>query len=194
MKPFKKLATTALMVLLIIQPVSASESRIFVGYEFGEMAFNNFKHFAGEIGIKLNARRAVRLALVNVALTERHLSSNEASIVEGDNITGNWKGVDIYYDFSITNNFSIGPSIGYHDTEYRHTILDESISNNSPTIGFAASYGEDSIFGNTNLYWRFSLTSRYYLNSTERTTLGDSVVNAIKTDIVPLIYVGYKFQ
>lgn len=193
MKPFTALATMLITGLSICQPASGSESRVFVGYELGEMAFNNFKHFAGEIGYEINDRQTMRLAVVSVNLTERHLSSNEASIVDGDNVTGDWNGVDIYYDFKITKNFSISTSIGYHDSEYRHTILDESTSNNSPTIGLAASYGGDGVFGNTNLYWRFSLTGRYYLKPAEQTRLGDSVVNEIKTEVIPLIYVGYKF-
>ena len=79
------------LYLLAFSPISSASS-VFVAYEFGEMAFNDFKNFAGEIGYNFDNKHSVRVSYINVALSERHLSSNEASAVDGENVEGLWRG------------------------------------------------------------------------------------------------------
>ena len=180
-------------LLFLSNPSAGSTDSFFVGYEFGQMAFNEFKHVAGEIGYSFENRHAVRIALFDVALSERHLSSDEASAVEGDNVRGLWRGVDLYYDYPVTKNIIISPSIGHHDVEYTHTVLGTSVRQSSPSAGVAVSYLGDDVFGFEQLYWRFSLTFRYNFNEQEDTNLGDSIVKGDSFGFIPAIYIGYRF-
>lgn len=184
----------ALICFLLTLSTQTAASSAFVGYEFGQMAFNGFKNFAGEVGYNLDNGASVRLSFLNVALTERHLSSGEASAVDGDNVEGLWRGAEIIYDFPITEHLFFSPSVGYYDTKYSHTILDQSIRNQSSTAGVAISYTDNGIFGISSLYWRFSLSYRHYFNPLERTNLGDSVVNGGSAEVTPINFVGYRFE
>ena len=132
--------------------------------------------------------------MFNVALSERHLSSDEASAVEGDNIEGLWRGADIYYDYPITKNIFMSPSVGYHDSEYMHTILNTSVRHSSPSVGFALSYLGNDVLGLDTLYWRFSLTFNYQLKDQEEAILGDSIVKGDSFGFTPAIFIGYEFQ
>ena len=63
--------------------------KIFVGYETLEMAMNKFQYFAGEIGYRFDKKNQVRLSIMEVKLTERHLSSKyEAAAIDGKNVEG----------------------------------------------------------------------------------------------------------
>lgn len=190
MKPTK----ASLFAFLLALNSQAFGSTIFVGYEFGQMVFNDFQNFAGEIGYPLKNNNTIRLSFLNVALSERHLSSSEAIAVDGDNIEGLWRGAELLYDISITDHIFIGPSVGHYDTEYSHTILDESVRKKSTTAGLALSYSDNDIFGLNNLYWRFSLSFRHYFNPIQRTTLGESVVTGGSSEVTPAIYIGYRFK
>ena len=180
-------------LLFLSNPSIGSTDSFFVGYELGQMAFNEFKNVAGEFGYSFNNKHSVRIALFNVALSERHLSSNEASVVEGDNVKGSWHGVDLYYDYPVTKNIFISPSIGYHDTKYTHTVLGTSVRHSSPSAGVAVSYLGDDVLGFEQLYWRFSLTFRYNFNEQEDTNLGGSIVQGDSSGFTPAIYIGYGF-
>lgn len=165
-----------------------------VGYEFGQMTFNDFKHVAGEIGYSFENEHALRIAVFNVALSERHLSSDEASAVEEDNVEGLWHGVDLYYDYPVTKNIFISPSIGYHDNTYTHTVLGTSVGHSSGGAGLALSYLGDNILGFEKLYWRLSLTYRYNFKEQEEAILGDSVVSGDSLGFIPAIFIGYEFE
>lgn len=165
-----------------------------MGYELGQMAFNGFQHFAGEVGYNLKNNSAVRFSFLNIALSERHLSSSEASAVDGDNIEGLWRGAELLYDIPITNHIFVSPSIGYYDSKYSHTILDQSVRKKSSTAGVALSYGDNGIFGFNNFYWKFSVSYRYYFNPMQRTALGESVVLGGSTEVTPAIFIGYQFK
>lgn len=180
-------------MLFLCVPSTGSANSFFVGYELGQMAFNEFKHVAGEIGYSFENKQAVRIALFNVALSERHLSSDEASAVEGDNVEGLWRGVDLYYDYPVSKNIFISPSIGYHDHEYTHSVLGTSVHHFSPSAGFALSYLGDDILGLEKLYWRFSLTFKHNFKEQEETILGDSIVKGASSGFIPAIYIGYEF-
>lgn len=191
---FMKRLNTAVLTVILICTAPAHASSVFVGYEFGQMAFNEFQNFAGEIGYSLDNNTAIRLSFLNVALSERHLSSTEASAVDGDNVEGLWRGAELLYDIPLTNHVSISPSIGHFDSEFTHTILGESIRKRSPTVGMALSYSDSSVFGFNNLYWRVSFSYRNYLKPLARTMLGDSVVTGGSSEFTPAIFVGYSFN
>ncbi len=78
----KRLGIIPLFFLIV--PSIGSAGSLSVGYELGQMALNEFKHVAGEIGYSFESEHAVRFALFHVALSERHLSRDEASAVDGD--------------------------------------------------------------------------------------------------------------
>ena len=181
-------------LLLIVIPTIGSAGTISIGYEFGRMAFNEFRHFAGEIGYRSDNRHALRIAFFNVALSERHLSSSEASAVEGDDVEGLWRGVDLFYDYPASKNVFISPSVGYHDNKYTHTILGESVRHASPSVGLAFTYLGDEVFGMEQLYWRFSLSFGYNLEEQGESRLGDSIVRGDTFGITPAIYVGYEIE
>lgn len=184
----------ALLACLLTANFQVNASSVFVGYEFGQMAFNGFQNFAGEVGYTLDSNATIRLSYLNVALSERHLSSSEASAVDGDNVEGLWRGVEFLYDVPINRHIFIGPSVGYFDSIYSHTELNEEIRKKSSTVGLALSYSDNGIWRFDNLYWRFSISYRHYLNPMQRTTLGDSVVNGGSSEVTPAIFVGYRFD
>lgn len=183
------------IVFLVLSVPSVGAAGSFsVGYEFGEMILNEFKHFAGELSYSFENEHALRMAVFNVALSERHLSSNEASAVEGDNVEGLWHGVDLYYDYPLTENIFVSPSIGYHRNKYTHTVLGTSVSNSTGTAGFALSYLGEDVLGIEKLHWRFSLTFNHSFNEQEEEVLGESIVQGESFAFVPLIFVGYEFK
>jgi len=168
---------TIFMVVLIC-PATASDASWFAGYDFGQMAFNDFKNFSGELGVRFNNKHAMRLSYLNIALTERHLSSNESSAVEGNYVEGLWHEVDIYYDYPVWNNFFMSPFVGYHDTTYTHLLVAESVTNTTALAGLAFLYMGDDVLGIDDLYWRAAATFYHRFEPLEKTRLGDSVVNA----------------
>jgi len=189
----KALFRWTLVVALFVSNHSYA-SGWFVGYEFGEMAFNDFKNIAGEVGYTFENKQSLRLSYLNILLSERHLSSSEASAVDGDNVEGLWRGADIYYDFPIKNNYFVSPYVGYYDMKFSHTVLAESVRYKTASAGFAVSYFGDSILGVDELYWRFSLTFGYFFNELDKTTLGETVVNGGSVNFIPQIFVGYDFK
>jgi len=192
MKKWIKLKRLALLVLCL--PSTSYASSVFVGYDLGEMAFNDFKHFSGEVGYRFENDNAVRLSYFNIALSERHLSSNEAAAVDGDNVEGLWRGLDIYYDLPISNGFFFSPAIGYHDYRYSHVFLEESVRFKSAATSVAVSYLGDDFLGIDNIYWKFSIAFTYRFSPHERTILGDSVVNGGVFDYYPQLFIGYEFE
>ena len=183
-----------LPLFFLAMPSTGSASSWSVGYDIGQMAFNDFKYVAGELVYSFESERALRFAFFNVALSERHLSSGEASAVDGDNVEGLWRGVDLYYDYPITEKIFISPSIGYHDQTFTHTLLGTSVGYSSPSAGFALSYFEVGNLGIEKLYWRFSLTFGYRLKEQEDATLGDSIVSGDAFSFIPAMFIGYEFD
>src|SRR5574341_464533 len=67
----------------------------FVGYETLEMSMNKFKNFAGEVGFRLSPKHQLRLTVMEVDLTERHLASKwESAAVKGPNVEGYFQGYE----------------------------------------------------------------------------------------------------
>jgi len=181
-------------VIALIFPSISTANSIFVAYELGEMTFNDFKNFAGEIGYNFENNHSVRFSFMNVALSEKHLSSSSVLAVQGGNVEGLWYGVDIYYDYPIWNRFSISPAIGYHDTEYTHVLLGESVAYGTATAGLALAYLGDDFLGINALYWRLTATYNHRFSPLGEKPLGDSTVSGDSYDFYPQLFIGYAFN
>lgn len=172
---------------------------IYIGYDLGEMAINNFQNFAGEIGLKFKNDHTIRFVYLNVKLTEAHLSSNFANAVDGENVSGLWNGYELLYDLPIYH-FKSGDSFiyggvsaGYHKNLYQHTILEETVENKSGTLGFDIGFRETNIFNLKGLYINFQIPFRYKFKGLEETKLGDAIVNKSVFEQTISFFVGYEF-
>lgn len=175
------------------EKISKRETKIFIGYEFGEMAFNSFQNFSGEVGLKFENDNLLRFVYQNVNLSEKHLSSNFATSVDGKNIRGLMKSYEVFYDYHLLKNFYLGASIGYANDYYEHTILRESVENFSATVGFAPSYRETDIFKIKGLYFNLAIPFRYYFEPLEEAYMGSSKVNRHLVVNNIWFFVGYQF-
>ncbi len=157
--------------------VSKEKVRYFVAYEFGEMAFNKFKNFAGETGVKFKNNHMLRFVYMDVKLTEKHLSSGFANVVSGKNVEGHFKGYELFYDIPVFKGVNLGAGTGYYNDFYQNILTKESVSHSTPTVGFGLNYRETNLFKVNGLYFNFSVPFRFYLKPLEKTNLGGSTVN-----------------
>ncbi|MGY6647886.1 hypothetical protein [Wenyingzhuangia sp. IMCC45574] len=155
---------------------SQKTTSYFVGYGLGEMAFNKFQNFSGEIGIRFKNQHILRFVYNNIKATEEHLSSNFANAVDGNNVRGLIKSYDLIYNIPIVKGFSLGALGGYANDYYEHTRLNESVENFSPTLGFSLGYRATTLFKIKGLYSYFEIPFRFYLNPLEETKLGNATV------------------
>lgn len=175
------------------------QSSIFIGYDLGEMAFNKFQNFGGEIGYKNKNDHSIRFVYLNIKLTEEHLSSGFANAVDGDNVTGLWHAYNLYYDipvFRFKNGTSFiygGLSAGYHENSYQHTSLEESVMHKSAIVGFDIGLRESNIFKVEGLYINLQIPFSYKFNTLEETKLGDATVNRSVFGQTISFFVGYEF-
>lgn len=168
--------------------------RPFVAYELGEAAFNKFQSISGEVGVKFRNDHLLRLTHMNVNLTEAHLSSDFVVVVDGSDVEGKMFGFEVFYDFPVLlEGLHLGPSFGYYINEYNHTVLDESVKENSATIGLGISYREENIFGLKGLYYTLSLPLRIHFDPMEKTKLGDTTIYGNQFDSNIWFFVGYQF-
>lgn len=173
---------------------SDEQATLFIAYELGEAAFNKFQSLSGEIGINFPNKQSLRLTHMNVNLTEQHLSSSFAGAVDGSDVKGKLFGFELFYDFpAILDNLYLGPSLGYYNNNYEHTILNQKLRQKSVTLGVGISYQESDIFNIKGLYYRFSIPIRTHLNPSEKTNLGDSVINKNNIDNNIWLFIGYEF-
>ncbi|WP_282036969.1 hypothetical protein [Saccharicrinis aurantiacus] len=149
----------------------------FIAYGLGEMAFNQFQNFSGEIGLRFKNQHMLRFVYNNIKATEKHLSSNFANAVDGHNVRGLLKSYDLIYNIPVYKGIYAGALGGYVNDYYEHTELDESVEHFSPTLGFSVGYRDTNLFKVKGLYYYFELPFRFYLNPLEETKLGDSTVN-----------------
>lgn len=190
---------TLLTVIIPNSPVfgqtekNPSQTQFFVGYELGEMAFNKFQFFAGEAGLLFKTQHMLRFVHMNVKIAEKHLSSDFANVVDGENVKGLFKGYELFYDIRIYKSFYAGASAGYYNNFYRHTKLNESVDHFSSTLGFELTYRETNIFKVEGLYFNLALPFRFYLNPLEKTELGNSTVNRHFLENNIWIFIGYQF-
>ena len=180
---------------------AATEHRIklYAGYDLGEMAFNKFQNFAGELGVKFKNDHTIRFTYMNVKLTEEHLSSGFAGAVDGDNVSGLWKGYDLIYDIPIyrfkknTSLIYAGASAGYHNNTYQHTINGLSFNHKTNTVGFGFGYRETNVFNVKGLYANLRIPFRYYFKTLEETNLGGSTVKRVRLEQTLHFFIGYEF-
>lgn len=176
-----------------------NKNQIFIGYDLGEMAFNKFQNFAGEVGLNFKNDNMLRFVYLNVKLTESHLSSGFAQAIDGENIKGHWQGYELLYDiplYRLKNKESFfygGLSAGYHNFKYQHTILNESMNHKTGTAGFDIGYRETNVFKVKGLYYNFQIPVRFYFNPIEETQLGSSTVNKSGFEQTISFFIGYEF-
>ncbi len=182
------------LIVLVLFSSGGNASSFFIGYEFGQMVFNDFRHFTGEVGYSRADNSAIRFTFLNVELSESHLSSDFAGAVSGNNVEGLWQGGELIYDYPLYKRFMVSGKLGYYDTEYSHRILDESVRRSSATLGMAFSYLGDEFVNIPMTYWRFSLSYRYYFNPIPETTLGNTIINDNSVEITPIFFIGYRFN
>ena len=179
--------------------VNHTNPHVFAGYELGEMVFNRFRNFGGEVGIVRSNDHRIRFVYLNVDLTEDHLASEFTLDVDGENVKGTMVGYEMFYDFPLLrlkkHNGILygGVSAGYYENGYSHTINGTSISHSTPTIGGAISYRENDLFTVKGLYYNLSIPVRFYFNPLEKQMPGETTVN--RHLVVNNIWftVGYEF-
>ena len=191
---FLLLLSTSFSFSQSIQADQVKQIRPFIAYEFGEAAFNKFQSLSGEIGLHFQNNHMLRLTHMNVKLTEGHLSSDFAVVVEGDDVEGKFLGFEAFYDLPVFwKGFYISPSFGYYKNEYNHLILEQNLKNNSFTIGTAISYRETDIFGVKGLYYTVSFPMRTPFNPIRETSLGETLIKGNRFDNNIWLFVGYEF-
>ncbi len=199
----KNLAIIIFLILwsasVFAQDSTNTKSNVFIAYDLGEMAFNRFQNFAGEVGYKFKNDHMIRFVYLNIKLTEEHLSSDFAMAVDGENVTGLWHGYELLYDIPIYrfkggNGFVYGGlSAGYHENSYQHTILNESVEHNTGTIGFDIGYRESNVLKVKGLYLNFQIPIRYNFKTLEETMLGEATVNKSVFGQNISFFIGYEF-
>ena len=181
------------VIALLLPALTVNAKGYFVGYDLGEMALNEFKNFSGEFGYSFANGARLKLAHMDVIASEEHLSSDFAQAVDGANVTGVFKGYEVLYVWPIYQGWYWGGSVGYYREEYTHTILNESVGSESPTLGMAIGYREDNLWGFKHLYYDLSIPFRYSFNGFETTTLGRSTVTSNKLRNNIWFNVGIQF-
>ena len=203
----KKIAIFSSIIILWSINILAQDSietnntkpSVYIGYDLGEMAFNRFQNFSGEIGVKFKNEHTIRFVYQNVKLTEEHLSSDFANAVDGENVSGLWNGYELLYDIPIypfkSGNSLVygGLSVGYHENLYQHTILNESVEHKTGTVGFDIGFRETNIFKVKGLYINLQIPFRYNFNRLEETKLGETTVNESVFGQTISFFVGYEF-
>ena len=166
----------------------------FVAYELGQAIVNDFKSYSGEIGIRFRNDHMIRLVHMNIKLTEAHLSSDFALAVDGDNLTGEQFGFEAFYDFPVLwKGLYVSPSLGWYRNSYNHMLLDESLENNSATVGAAISYRETDVLGLKGFYYTVSFPMRTPFNPIKETKLGEAIVKNNTFDSNIFLFIGYEF-
>ncbi len=172
----------------------SDERGYFAAYEFLEMTMNNFQNFAGEAGYRFDDANQVRLTIMEVKQTERHLSNKyEAMAIDGGHVRGYFRDYEINCDRYFANHFYFSANISYVRNIYEHTQLDARVDHTSLTVGTGIGYTHGSLFGIDHLFVNFSIPVRYYLNHLEETKLGNSTVRPHIVVNNIWLFLGYKF-
>lgn len=187
---------TLITILLFSNNVSSqsNEEGYFVGYETLEMIMNNFQNFAGEVGYRYDDKNQVRLSIIEVNLTERHLSSDwEAYAVDGPDVEGYLRGYELNYDRFFYKGWYISANVGYYNDYYRHTKLDMELENKTLTVGSGIGFITSNLFGVDHLYLNFSNPVRFYFNSIDETKMGETTIRPHVIVNNMWLLIGYKF-
>jgi hypothetical protein len=190
-------AAAALVLMLCAAEAARGQSSakgLHVGYETLEMAMNEFGHFAGEVGYRFGPAYQIRLTIMEVNLTERHLSSPwEAAAIDGKNVEGYLRGYELHIDRFIARRWYVSGNVGYYEDTYSHTELDESLKSRTLTVGSGVGYTRADLFGIRGLYVNVNIPVRYYLNKIEETRWGDTTVRPHVVVNNIWLFVGYQF-
>lgn len=170
------------------------ERGYFAAYETLEMAMNNFQNFAGEVGYRFDQKNQMRLTIMEVKLTERHLSSGwEAAAVDGSDVEGYFQGYEVFYDRFIFKHLYVSASLGYYHDTYEHTKSDERLANKTFTMGTGIGFTTSNLFGVKHLYLNFSIPVRYYFNPIEETMMGETTIRPHVVVSNIWLFLGFKF-
>ncbi len=184
-----------ILLFISLQVLGQKEEKTnyFLAYEFGEMAFNRFRNFAGEAGVKFKNSHMLRLVYMDVKLTEKHLSSGFANVVSGKNVEGHFKGYELFYDVPVFKGVHTGGSAGYYNDFYRHTLSGRPVNHTTPTLGFEVNYRETDLFKLKGVYFNLAVPFRFYLRPLEKTDLGGSTINRHFFENNIWMFIGYEF-
>jgi hypothetical protein len=189
----------AALMLALVEPASAQPSPVdregaFIAYEVAEMTMNQFRNFAGEVGYRFRSPYQARLTIMEVDLTERHLSSSwESAAVDGRNVTGYFRGYELHVDRFLLSNLYVSANVGYYADTYTHTQLPDRVKNKTFTVGSGVGYSRPNIFGIQHLHFNFNVPVRYYFNRLEETQLGDATVREHVVVNNMWLFIGYRF-
>jgi hypothetical protein len=195
----RKAVATLVLLLICATPASAQLDRTdryrwFIGYEIFEMAMNRFQNFAGELGYRFSPRYQLRLTIMEVNLTERHLSSSwEAYAVDGENVEGYFRGYEANLDRFVWKHLYVSGSLGYYADTYEHTELPDRVENNTITLGTGVGYMGEKPFGISHLFINFSMPFRYYFDQIEKTKLGTTTIREHVIISNMWLFVGYSW-
>lgn len=169
--------------------------KFFVGYELLEMSMNEFKYFAGEVGYRFNPKHQLSLSIGEIDMTERHLSSNEAAAVDGDNVEGYFRIYELTYSrfFGKRKLWHYGANVGYVYDEYDHLISDNEIKNHTLTAGVNFGFQKMDIFKIKHLYLRVLIPIRYNFNSIPEQEWGETTIREHKFVPNTWLFLGYRF-
>lgn len=192
-------ARTTLTLVLSLCCVSAAQGQsrqegFLVAYETLEMAMNEFRNFAGEVGYRLDPKYQVRLTIMEVDLTERHLASQwESAAVDGKNVEGYFRGYEAHVDRFFAASWYVSGAIGYYKDQYAHTQLDESLENRTLTVGSGIGYSRANLFGIRGLYFNFDSPVRYYFNPIKERKWGETTIRPHVVISNIWLFAGIKF-
>ncbi|MBB3699506.1 hypothetical protein KMW28_24725 [Flammeovirga yaeyamensis] len=168
--------------------------KLFIAYDFGEAVFNQFRSLGGEVGVRFKNDHLIRLAYTHLYLTEKHLSSDFAKAVDGENVKGKQVGFELFYDFPVfIKGLYIAPSVGYYDHEYTHTISGEQLKQSSFIVGTAISFTETDVLKIKGLYYRVSIPIRFHFDPIKESQLGDAIIKSNQLDNSIWFFIGFEF-
>jgi len=148
-----------------------------VGYEIFEMAMNEFRYFAGELAYRFDDRYRLRLTVMEVDLTERHLGSSwESEAIDGSGVSGYFRGYELHLQRFVWRGFYLSGAAGYFHDLYEEDASGQRVSNHTPTLGVGLGYNWREPFGIPYLYLDLAMPFRFYFNDIEEQQLGDATV------------------
>ncbi len=163
-------------------------------YEILEMSANKFRYFAGDAAYRLNEKNQLRIVVMEVKLTERHLSDDTwAKIVDGPHMTGYMRGYELNLDHFLTPRFYVMANLGYIHFDFENAVSRDSYSNSTLAMGSGFGYRWNLPVLDRRFYVNPSIPIRYFFNPVEETQLGDSKVNPITIAPSVWIFLGYQF-
>jgi len=185
-----------IFILIFSNNVFAKDKleNVFVGYETLEMTMNKFQNFAGEVGYRIDERYQIRLTIMEVKLTERHLSSKyEAAAIDGEDVEGYFRGYEVHFDRYFSKRWYVSANFGYYEDTYKHTILSDRIENKTLTFGSGIGYKYTDLFGVNGVYLNVSVPVRFYFNKIEEQKLGSATVRTHLIVNNLWLFLGYEF-